>query len=72
MGARYLLGVPRNTVGDIGLLESVGPHPEEWGLGNYQPGIPCRIPGFQSVTKEQVMQLKDALKATQRKKKNRS
>lgn len=45
---------------------------EEWGLGNYQPGIPCRIPGFQSVTKEQVMQLKDALKATQRKKKNRS
>ncbi len=44
---------------------------EEWGLGNYQPGMPCHIPGFQNITKEQVMQLKDTLKATKRKNKNR-
>ena len=39
----------------------------EWGLGNYEPGPPCSIPGFESVTREQVEQLKAALKADKRK-----
>lgn len=35
----------------------------DMGLGNYRPGMKCGIPGFQSVTKEQIVHLKDLLKA---------
>ena len=41
------------------------------GFGSYQPGMRCGIPGFQSVTKEQIVLLKDALKAERRKKRNK-
>jgi len=34
---------------------------------NFQPGVSCAIPNFQSVTKEQLVLLKDALKAEKRK-----
>ena len=37
------------------------------GVASFQPGMPCGIPGFQSVTKEQLVLLKDALKAERRK-----
>lgn len=37
------------------------------GFGSFQPGMRCGIPGFQSVTKEQIVMLKDALKAERRK-----
>ena len=40
------------------------------GVASYQPGMPCSIPGFQSVTKEQLVLLKDALKAERRKKRD--
>lgn len=39
------------------------------GLGSFTPGIPCAINGFQSVSKEQLVMLKDALKVERRKKK---
>ena len=42
----------------------------ENGLGGLQPGMRCAINGFQSVTKEQLVLLKDALKVERRKKKN--
>ena len=35
----------------------------ENGLGGFQPGVPCYIPGFQSVTKEQIDGLKALFKA---------
>jgi hypothetical protein len=41
---------------------------ENWG-GGLRPGARCSIPGFQSVTKEQLLILKDTLKAQKRKKK---
>ncbi|MDA1075417.1 MAG: DUF6491 family protein [Proteobacteria bacterium] len=34
----------------------------EFGPGNYQLGPPCRIPGFQEVSKEQLMILRETLK----------
>jgi cell division protein FtsB len=37
------------------------------GLGGATPGMRCAITGFQSVTKEQLVMLKDALKAERRK-----
>ncbi len=40
----------------------------ETGLGGYRPGMRCAIPEFRSVTKEQLVLLKDALKAEKRKK----
>ena len=40
---------------------------ERWGFGRMRPGIRCRIPGFESITKEQLVHLKDALKAEKRK-----
>ncbi len=40
----------------------------ESGLGGYRPGMRCAIPEFRSVTKEQLVLLKDALKAERRKK----
>ncbi len=40
----------------------------ETGLGGYRPGMRCAIPEFRSVTKEQLVLLKDALKAERRKK----
>ncbi len=40
----------------------------ETGLGGYRPGMRCSIPEFRSVTKEQLVLLKDALKAERRKK----
>ena len=42
------------------------------GPGRKRPGIPCQIPGFQSVTKEQLLHLKDALKAEKRRKRNKT
>jgi len=36
----------------------------EQGLGDLQPGPRCNIPDFQSLTKEQVVQLKEALRST--------
>lgn len=36
------------------------------GAGGLAPGMMCRIPGFQRVTKEQIVLLKDALKAKRR------
>lgn len=41
---------------------------DQWGFGRMRPGPPCSIPGFQSITKEQLLHLKDALKANKRKK----
>lgn len=41
---------------------------EDWG-GAMRPGVRCLIPEFQSVTKEQLLHLKDSLKAERRKKK---
>ena len=38
-------------------------------MGSYTPAMRCSIPGFQSVTKEQLSLLKDALEAERRKKK---
>ena len=40
------------------------------GIGGFTPGIPCAINGFKSVTKEQLVMLKDALKVERRKKKD--
>ncbi len=40
----------------------------ETGLGGYRPGMRCSIPEFRSVTKEQLVLLKDALKVERRKK----
>lgn len=40
---------------------------EDWGT-QMRPGSPCSIPGFQSITKEELLYLKDALKAERRKK----
>lgn len=40
------------------------------GLGGLQPGMRCSINGFQSVSKEQLVLLKDALKVERRKKKS--
>jgi hypothetical protein len=37
------------------------------GLGNITPGMRCAIPKFESVSKEQVVLLKDALKVERRK-----
>jgi hypothetical protein len=42
----------------------------ENGSGGFTPGVPCAINGFQSVTKEQLVMLKDALKVERRKKKD--
>ena len=42
---------------------------ERWGFGRMRPGVRCRIPGFESITKEQLVHLKDALKAEKRKRK---
>jgi hypothetical protein len=39
----------------------------EHGIGGLQPGMRCAIPSFELVTKEQLMLLKDALKAEKRK-----
>ena len=44
----------------------------ETGLGGFERGISCYIPGFQSVTKEQVVMLKDALARERRKARNKS
>ena len=41
------------------------------GVGSYQPGMPCAIPKFESVTKEQLVLLKDALKVEKRKRRKR-
>lgn len=41
----------------------------EQGLGELRTGPRCGIPGFQTVTKEQIALLKDALKAERRRKK---
>ena len=41
---------------------------QETGLGGYRPGMRCAIPEFRAVTKEQLVLLKDALKAEKRKK----
>ncbi len=50
-------------------LDSIrGSFPE--GFGVARPGPRCSIPGFQSITKEQVVLLKDALRAERRKKRN--
>ena len=40
------------------------------GISGFTPGMPCAINGFQSVTKEQLVMLKDALKVERRKKKD--
>ena len=40
----------------------------ETGMGGYRPGMRCSIPEFRSVTKEQLVLLKDALKVERRKK----
>ncbi len=40
------------------------------GLGGVTPGMRCAISGFESVTKEQLVLLKDALKAERRKKRD--
>lgn len=40
---------------------------DDWGT-QIRPGSPCPIPGFQSITKEELLYLKDALKAERRKK----
>ena len=40
------------------------------GLGGITPGMRCGIDGFQSVTKEQLVLLKDTLKAERRKKRD--
>ena len=45
---------------------------DQWGFGRMRPGPPCTIPGFQSISKEQLMHLKDALKAEKRKKKQKN
>ena len=37
------------------------------GVASFQPGMPCAIPSFTSVTKEELVLLKDALKAERRK-----
>ena len=36
------------------------------GIGSYQPGMRCAIPGFQRMSKEQLVLLKDTLKAERR------
>ncbi|NKC01344.1 MAG: hypothetical protein GKR90_22990 [Pseudomonadales bacterium] len=41
---------------------------ENWG-GGMRPGVRCPIPEFQSVTREQLLHLKDSLKTQKRKKK---
>jgi len=55
------------TAGRLCQLDGIRPLYDH-GLGGYQPGMRCAIPGFVSVTKEQIVQLKDALKAERRKK----
>lgn len=40
---------------------------DDWGT-QIRPGSRCPIPGFQSITKEELLYLKDALKAERRKK----
>ena len=42
---------------------------DQWGFGRMRPGPRCYIPGFQSITKEQLLHIKDTLKAEKRKKK---
>ena len=39
------------------------------GVASFEPGMPCAIPEFQKVTKEQIVMLKDALKVLKRQKK---
>lgn len=41
---------------------------DQWGFGRMKPGPPCFIPGFQSITREQLLHIKDTLKAEKRKK----
>ena len=41
---------------------------DQWGFGRMRPGPPCFIPGFQSITREQLLHIKDTLKAEKRKK----
>ena len=45
---------------------------DPWGFGRMRPGPPCTIPGFQSITKEQLLHIKDALKAEKRKKRQQA
>ena len=42
------------------------------GFGGLEPGMRCAIPGFQSISKEQLMHLKDLLKAEKRRKKKKT
>jgi len=42
------------------------------GLGGIRPGVRCSIPQFESVTKEQIVLLKDALIAAKRKTKTKA
>jgi len=42
----------------------------DYGLGGLSTGAPCSIPGFELITKEQLLVLKDALKAEKRRAKD--
>ena len=46
--------------------DNIRPSYDGFGGGGWRPGSPCRVPGFEKVTKEQVVMLKEELKVRAR------